>query len=212
MPVCPTTICNSVFGSERALAVHLTKSKRCKEWVARNAASRPRLDPDDLETWPSRQPEPLGDWHEFTESVAESEGGFDVIEEMFEFEEDILVDMDPINTSPVNQGDIQMGECGTRHLPPTNSSGVPKRYYRRPFSDSKKRLGRGETPYQITMKGEKDRENPAYPFAGPIEWEFAKWLGESGLPNTRIDALLKLPWVCFKSFYLILNQYAYISF
>ncbi|KAF8522721.1 hypothetical protein BU17DRAFT_44460 [Hysterangium stoloniferum] len=45
------------------------------------------------------------------------------------------------------------------------------------------------------MAAEVDPQNVTYPFAGLDEWELAKWLSTTGLPNTQIDAFLKLSWV-----------------
>ncbi|KAF8578501.1 hypothetical protein K439DRAFT_1362009, partial [Ramaria rubella] len=68
------------------------------------------------------------------------------------------------------------------------------RYYHYPFPNAAKTYGSATTPYENTKANKVDPLNPTYPFAGREEWELAKWLGSSGLPNTQIDSFLDLPW------------------
>lgn len=73
--------------------------------------------------------------------------------------------------------------------------GILRRYYTRHFHDDVKKTPGGVTPYMRTKAAEIDSLNPAYPFAGVLEWDFARWLGTSGLSGSKIDELLNLSWV-----------------
>ncbi|KAF8520656.1 hypothetical protein BU17DRAFT_46412 [Hysterangium stoloniferum] len=74
----------------------------------------------------------------------------------------------------------------------TESDDPYAHYYRYQFHNAGKTFRQGSTPYKQTMAIEVDPGNVTYPFTGLNEWELAKWLGTTGLPNTQIDAFLNL--------------------
>lgn len=80
-------------------------------------------------------------------------------------------------------------------VPLTNTA---THYFVRPFHAGGRTFGTGETPYQMAQRLEADEDNITYPFAGVEEWGLAFWLEKAGLSQNKIDAFLRLDWVCTK--------------
>lgn len=56
-------------------------------------------------------------------------------------------------------------------------------------------LGRCDTPFQT--RAALDDDNIYSPFADKHEWDFARWIVQSGISQGETDRLLQLPQVCF---------------
>ncbi|KAF8584610.1 hypothetical protein K439DRAFT_1616594 [Ramaria rubella] len=177
MPVCPFPACSQVFGKEKGLKIHVAKSNPCLNWLNRQLSAR--LDPDDLDNWPSIQEEPSGDLHGF-EHEEDDDPEYDLTG----------MDVDDSYDEPPEKSPTPPP------VPPVAHEADPHmHYYHYPFPNAAKTYGSATTPYENTKANKVDPLNPTYPFAGREEWELAKWLGSSGLPNTQIDSFLDLPWV-----------------
>jgi hypothetical protein len=91
------------------------------------------------------------------------------------------------------------------------SGGSTTRYYiKHSDSNSKRFITQLKTPYEATKSQEQDPDFPAFPFVDLDEWQLAKWLGSSGLPQTQIDEYLKLSWVIDEILSLFLHAYFFI--
>jgi hypothetical protein len=137
--------------------------------------------------------------HEF--GAADYEEDYDPYEDEVgsDLEEDFNLDaMEGVDDEPPPPlpSESILPSRGLHSLFPDANTGGVKRYYITPFDDTSKCFAtKFKTPYEATKAAEKDSEFPTYPFIDMDEWQLAKWLGTSGLPQTQIDEYLKLLWV-----------------